>query len=225
MPLPVDSNPIERPSMRDEVYNHLLNWIVTGVLQPGEKIVDKELAGHMGVSRTPVREALRRLADKELVESSANRWTRVSKIPGGEPEMIYPIIWTLEKLAAADAIRYLTADDFKGMEVANDRLASALEAQDPVAASMADADFHRIFIERSQNTHLVRMIADLKIRHRRLEVAFFRRSCHDSSSLEEHRRLMSALAAGNLAAAEKAIHVNWEKSLARLTAQRRTADD
>lgn len=56
----------------------------------------------MGVSRTPVREALRRLENKNLVESSANRWTRVSEISIKEPEMVYPIIWTLEALEFRD---------------------------------------------------------------------------------------------------------------------------
>ncbi|WP_022667480.1 GntR family transcriptional regulator [Desulfospira joergensenii] len=81
MPLPANNNPIERPSIREEVYKKLLTWIMEGVLKPGEKIVDKELALHMGVSRTPVREAIRRLEDQDLVESAANRWTRISKIP------------------------------------------------------------------------------------------------------------------------------------------------
>ena len=96
MPIPEKIRPISRSSMREEVYRTLLMWIMEGELRPGEKLLDKELAEKMGVSRTPVREALRRLEDKNLVESSANRWTRVTDISVEEPAMIYPIIWTLE---------------------------------------------------------------------------------------------------------------------------------
>ena len=56
MPLPEKSRQIERPSIRDEVYNKLLSWIMKGILKPGEKILDKDLAKSMGVSRTPVRD-------------------------------------------------------------------------------------------------------------------------------------------------------------------------
>ncbi len=122
MPLPVKNKIIDRPSMRDTVYNNLLDWIVEGVLQPGEKVVDKELAAHMGVSRTPVREALRRLEDKNLIESSANRWTRIARISPEEPEMIYPIIWTLETLALSTAILGLQPEDFLQMKRANKQL-------------------------------------------------------------------------------------------------------
>ena len=151
MPIPANSKPINRFSMREEVYNTLLNWIMEGVLRPGEKILDKDLAEKMGVSRTPVREALRRLEDKELVESSANRWTKVAEISIEEPEKIYPILWTMEELAVAQAIENLTETDFKKMEAINNSLDKALDDGDPVAASRADAQFHDVYIERSNN--------------------------------------------------------------------------
>ncbi len=216
MPLPVKNKKIDRPSMRDTVYNNLLDWIVEGVLQPGEKVVDKELAEHMGVSRTPVREALRRLEDKSLIESSANRWTRIAKIPPEEPEMIYPIIWTLETLALSTAIHGIRPEDLLQMKQVNQRLETALEKGDPVAASKFDAKFHDIFIQRSQNIHLIKILQDLKIRYRRLEVVFFNGTAHDKSSIEEHEVLILALKSGDLVTAKKTIHSNWQKSLDRL---------
>ena len=116
MPVPINSKPINHFSMREEVFNTLLTWIMEGELRPGEKILDKELAENMGVSRTPVREALRRLEDKGLVESSANRWTRVAQVSVKEPEMIYPIIWNLEELAVAQAMEHFIKADFKKMK-------------------------------------------------------------------------------------------------------------
>jgi len=213
MPLPAKNSEIPRPSIREEVYNKLLNWIMEGVLQPGEKIVDKELAEHMGVSRTPVREALRRLEDKNLVESAANRWTRVSEIPSEEPEMIYPIIQTLENLALSTAIQAMTEKDFKKMSRANSVLKSALKNNDPVAASKADAEFHSVFIARSQNFHLINILEDLKIRYRRLEVIYFKGMSYDDSSIKEHESIISSLRAGDIVLAKQIIHSNWEKSL------------
>lgn len=203
--------------MRDEVYDKLLHWIMEGVLRPGEKIVDKDLAEHMGVSRTPVREALRRLEDKDLVESSANRWTRVSGISPQEPEMIYPIIWTLEKLAMSEAAGNMRLADFEKLAQANNELKAAFDKGDAVAACVADEDFHNVIIDRSLNPHLVNILQDLKIKFRRLEVVFFDgTSPYDESSIKEHERLISALKNNDTHLAEQIIHSNWEKSLKRL---------
>ena len=131
MPIPVKTRPFNRSFMREEVYNTLLGWIMEGELRPGEKLLDKVLAESMGVSRTPVREALRRLEDKGLVESAANRWTRVSEVSIDEPVKIYPIIWTLEELAVSEAIGKMSGADFTAMEKANDKLRGALAAEDP----------------------------------------------------------------------------------------------
>ena len=64
MPIPQKVMPINRPTIREEVYNTLLNWITEGKLAPGEKLLDKDVAANLGVSRTPVREAFRRLEDR-----------------------------------------------------------------------------------------------------------------------------------------------------------------
>ena len=215
MPLPVREAQINRLPIREDVFRNLLNWIMDGVLRPGEKIVDKELAEHMGVSRTPVREALRRLEDKGLVESSANRWTRVSEIPSTEPEMIYPIIWTLEKLALSISIGAMTGEDFTKMEQANNKMRAALENEDPVTASKADKKFHDVFIQRTKNLVLINILEDLKIRYRRLEVNYFEGLAYGESSIKEHEIIISALKNKDIALADKTIHSNWKRSLER----------
>jgi DNA-binding GntR family transcriptional regulator len=216
MPIPDNSELINRFNMREEVYNLLLGWIMEGVLRPGEKILDKELAEKMGVSRTPVREALRRLEDKHLVESAANRWTRVAEIPIEESEMIYPIIWSLEGLAIAQAFPALTADDILSMANANARLSDALEREDPVAALRADADFHSVYINRAQNPFLTNILADLKIRSRRIEVIYFGGSALALESVTEHQLLMESLEKKDLARVQLMLQANWQSSLKRL---------
>lgn len=213
MPLPDQHQPISRLPMREEVYSKILNWIMKGVFRPGEKLVDKNLAENLGVSRTPVREAFRRLEDKGLVESSASRWTRVSRISSHEPQMIYPIIWTLEDLALTLAAPHLTRTDFTQMERANAELASALAKGDPVASTKADEHFHEIMIKKSENHHLLKILKDLKIMYRRLEILFFEDNTYGSHSVEEHEAILFALKEKNLSEALKALRTNWENSL------------
>ena len=216
MPIPNDMKPINRFSMREEVYNTLLDWIMEGELRPGEKILDKDVAEKMGVSRTPVREALRRLEDKGLVESAANRWTRVAEIPLEEPEMIYPIIWTLESLAMSEAFPRLTEEDFAEMDQTNEKIATALAAGDPIGASRSDAHFHNIYIARTGNYFLIGMLQDLKVRCRRIEVAYFGGSACAEDSVAEHKLILAALRAGELEQAHALISSNWKSSLGRI---------
>ena len=216
MPIPKRIKPISRFSMREEVYSTLLMWIMEGELRPGEKLLDKELAEQMGVSRTPVREALRRLEDKGLVESSANRWTRVTDISIEEPEMIYPIIWTLEELAIGEASKNMTEADFNKMEAANTVLENALAESDPVGASRADAQFHEVYIQRTGNPFLINILQDLKIRYRRVEVTYFEGSSLATDSVEEHRQILEALRSGDVVRSQSMIRSNWQSSLSRL---------
>ena len=216
MPIPVKTKPFNRSFMREEVYNTLLGWIMEGELRPGEKLLDKELAESMGVSRTPVREALRRLEDKGLIESAANRWTRVSEVSIDEPVKIYPIIWTLEQLAVSQAIEKMTGEDFAVMEQANERLSTALAAENPVEASRADIQFHEVFIKRSENLHLMSILHDLKISSRRVEVTYFEKDTSGKYSLDEHCRILEAMQKGDLRQTQTVIRLNWENSLQRL---------
>lgn len=216
MPVPEGSKPINRSSMREEVYNTLLAWIMEGILRPGEKVLDKDLAERLGVSRTPVREALRRLEDKGLIESAANKWTRIARVSIEEPRKFYPIIWTLEELALAEAIDLLDEDDFKKMESQNNTLAKAIQKGDPLEASWADVEFHKVYIEKSGNLHLINILQDLKIKFRRVEVTYFGGSTCAGESLDEHTALLSFLQNRDLSGAQTVVRTNWTNSLERL---------
>lgn len=185
-------------------------------MRPGEKLLDKELSETLGVSRTPVREALKRLEDKALVEASASRWTRVAEITIDEAELIYPIISTLESLAGSMAVTHLSAQDYKLMEKANMDLKEAMEARDPMKASSADAQFHDVYIKKSGNHYLVDILKDLKIKHRRLEVIYFGGCACASVSLDEHCQIVDALRSKDVDLAVKLIKSNWIGSLGRL---------
>jgi DNA-binding GntR family transcriptional regulator len=216
MPLPQKVSPINRPTIRDEVYNQLLSWILEGVLRPGEKLTDHKLADSLGVSRTPVREALKRLEDKGLIEIAANRWTRVAGISLDEAALIYPVIASLEKLALAQAYANLGPAELTRMERLNHELKQAIQNSDPVMASQADAAFHAVIIEQAQNHYISSILTDLKIQHRRLEVQYFQDGFHALASVEEHQRIIESLRDGDLVGAQEIIQANWDKSLKRL---------
>jgi DNA-binding GntR family transcriptional regulator len=219
MPIPSETRKLTKSLMREEVYTSLREWILEGTLRPGEKLRDAELADKLGVSRMPVREAFRRLEDEGLVETSANRWTRVSFVDVEQAKRIYRILFALESLAITLAAPQLGEDELRRMSEANERLRKALERGQGVEASKADREFHQVFLDRSDNPELMRIIDDLKAKLRRLEVAYFEGCMVADRSVREHEQIIEALIAGDVEAASNAVEINWRGSLARFLKQ------
>lgn len=218
MPIPRTAPKLKRPVLREEVYSTLREWIAQGVLEAGEKLKDLELAERLGVSRTPVREALQRLSQEGLVETAKNRWTRVSRLDLRAAERIYPVVSALEVLALELAFPKLTAKDLAAMQKANRKLQKSLQAQQIPEAVDADEAFHERFILRCENPELLGMLQALKLKYRRLEQTYFS-GAGVRESLDEHGRLLAALEAGDLEGAKKALADNWQGSLRRLRAR------
>ena len=217
MPVPQVIVPIERQAVREKVYMKLRDWIVHGMLKPNEQVRDIELAVRLGVSRTPVREALQRLEDEGLVRMAPNRWTRVSPIDVEDARRLYPIICALECIAVRASGTRLTAGDLQEMAEANDRVVSALKKGDPGEASAADCDFHFVPVRRSENPELIKILQELKVKVRRLEVAYFDRGAVAQRSVVEHKHILGALKKRDTEDAARRIEANWGNGLARLT--------
>ena len=215
MPIP-QIKTLSRTFIRDNVYTSLRGWIVDGVLEPGEKLKDKELAAQMGVSRTPVREALRKLEDDGLVETAANRWTRVALITLQDAEEIYPIIQQLEELALTLAFPKISTQHIQRMQIANDELKAALKSNNPHDAMFADAKFHQTLADVANNTELSNILKQLKAKYQRIELAYFSKANLLLASFEEHQILISALKAKAFDAANQALIKNWTTSIERL---------
>src|SRR5260370_14947627 len=121
---------IDRIPLREHVYELLQQAIVSGELPPGQRIRDLDLAAQLGVSRTPVREALQRLEDEGLVETLPGSLTRVVPLDTQAARETFPVVATLHALATRLAVGHLTEQDFASLRQANDRLVAALEAGD-----------------------------------------------------------------------------------------------
>jgi DNA-binding GntR family transcriptional regulator len=207
--------PLEKSLMRNDVYGHLKKMIVQGTLEPTEKLRDIDLASKLGVSRTPVREALRRLEDEGLVETKHNAWTRVSPVPFDLAERIYPIISTLEPLALEMAFESLTPEDFAQMRDLNAELEQALISGDAKKAALFDSAFHDVFIVASCNPELISILGGLKTNHIRLEITYWQAGQNALQSVQEHARLIAALGQGNLEQAKRELAWNWIRALDR----------
>lgn len=209
---------LQRTFVRDEAYLKLRKWIVNGTLEAGSKLKDKELAEKLGVSRTPIREALLRLEDEGLVQSKPNSSTNVSPIDLENSFHLYSIVWSLEKLALTQGFAAFTDKHIKTMEEANKRLLKYLKNKDLESALMADNDFHSVYIKLSKNKELEKILLEIKQKLNRLELYYFEKAQNRHLSYEEHEQIIEALRQRDLSTALNAIENNWKASLLRIGA-------
>lgn len=164
---------LERTSLAARAHRALLDAIVSGELAPGARLRDREIAERLGISRTPVREALLRLADDGLVESEPNASTRVAPVDLAGAAEAFPVIAALHALAARLGVPALDAARLERMAAADRERTAALAAGEIERAIAADDRFHAVLLEASGNGELKRAIARLMPKIRRLDLMHF----------------------------------------------------
>lgn len=152
----------ERPSsIREAAYKHLRSAILAGSLTPGERISEPAFAETLGLSRTPIREALQSLAKEGLVEIIPHKGARVRQLSVKEIEEVYQVRAVLESEAARLAACHATQDEvmqiFSSLEHLN-----TLDANDFTAQRQADMRFHACFVAAGHNGTLERLFNDLQ---------------------------------------------------------------
>lgn len=197
MPVPASTAPIARQSAKAAVLEQLRIWIENGVLEPNEPLKDSEIAERLGVSRTPVREALQTLEQLGVVEMLPGRVTRVTPLSSDDVAQLYAPLGALHASAAELGTSKATAEDVAEMRRHNTALLDALKASDQVAARDADRDFHHVLIRLAGNPYLQTAIEPLLIQARRLEALYFREVGPALASYDEHERIIVAVEAGD----------------------------
>ena len=208
MPVPVERAALERDLLRDRAYTTLRDAIVDGTLAPGERLRDQELTEWLGLSRTPVREALSRLEQDGLVETEPQRFTRVAPLDRRAARDAFPIVAAIHALAAELGVPRLTSADLEAMSNANARFARALKAADVDAALAADDDFHGVLLTASANTELTRTLDRLMPRLRRLERLRFG-SLAGRASVRQHDAILAAAGQHDIHTTAERVRENW----------------
>ena len=200
---------IRSKTLSDHVYHVLRARIGRGLHGAGEFIREQEISEALGVSRTPVREALARLASEGLLERIPHRGFRVSEEPLRNALELYPIMGSLDLLAGKLAFPHLTARDFAELERINGGLNEAIAAQDPARAVELNYAFHRYIAERSGNQRLAAMLDDLRARVHPWELWYFENvEDPEHQSVDEHAEILAAARAGDFARAAQIFETN-----------------
>lgn len=209
MPIPQGSGNIRRKSARQAVYETVCDWIITGVLAPGEKILDSELAAYFHVSRTPVREALQQLQNQKLVRVIPGRATAVAPLDVQDIEKCYRPLSELQALAAELACGKLTDGDFFELECALRDAAAASEKEDAAAVMACDERFHEIVVQAAGNAYVTEYSRTLMLHIQRIKYHYFHLPAMREASASQHAAILQALRAEDAALAKTRMRGHW----------------
>lgn len=191
----------------DRVHGYLRKAILSGEIKPGTRLVETELAKKLGVSRSPVREAIMRLQQENLVAISALR-VMVVELPPSEIEDLFWVRYGLEGLAARLATPKLSGKDLETMRRLCSAMNTASEERDFDAVSKLGNDFHCVFIEACKNDKLRRMLADVKAYIDRFRSVSAATPGRDRETVREHLAILEAFQARDPDLAEQLVRLH-----------------
>lgn len=194
--MPVDLSTLRldrsRP-LRDQIYPLVRGLILTGIIRPGEVIDEKAIAAQLDVSRTPVREAVKRLSDERLVDVVAQSGTRASKMDRKAIEESFLIRRALEMESAAQAATHMTQEHADRLHDIIARHERAVEKRQFVEAIARDDEFHRAITEISDLPRLWSTIEISKAQLDRCRHMMLPRAGQAEATLEQHREIIRGL--------------------------------
>jgi DNA-binding GntR family transcriptional regulator len=199
---------IQQTPLGDQAYAIIWEQIVSHRLRPGDKVSDLRLSEELGVSRTPVREALHRLAQDGVVRTENRRGFFVTSFSSQDVGEVYDVRTALETLAVRLALPRLAGDDLaesqRAVEEAYQQILSGIEGAEEHWL-LVDRAFHRMIAQRARNRRLESMLTGLQTQIGVFQVYGIHPSPLRLLSIEHHRAILAALQAGDGAAAEHAM--------------------
>lgn len=196
-------------SLRDRIRRKIIERIGRGEFPPGSRLNLAKLAGTMGASPTPIREALTQLQQEGLVRAEPQRGFFVPEFSARRLEETYPILAVLEALAVQSIPTY-SQRTVAALRATNAQLAST--ASDPLAAFEADLLWHTYLVERCANKTLIDELIRLRQRIASCELAFMREAGNRPDSVEDHEKVTCLLEVGEHSQAAQALQSHWGRS-------------
>jgi len=197
--------------LREIVYEELKMQILTGKIVPGVRMMEEELAKDMGVSRTPIREAIRKLEKEGLVTIEPRRGAYVSEMSVKDMLDILEVRQNMEGLAAYFAATRMNRKQLNALKLASESYNRAVIENSTADMIQHDTEFHRIIVDSCNNKILVQMVAQLQelvLRFRYLYYDDFRRA---ENMPAEHQKILDAIREGRAEDARMAANIHIDR--------------
>lgn len=179
--------------LRDVVFNTLREAILKGELKPGERLMELQLAAKLGVSRTPIREAIRMLEQEGLAVTIPRRGAEVAKMTEKDMEDVLQIREALEILAVRLACDKISEEQTFLMGKRLSIFENAIKLADVKQITQADVEFHETIYTIADNPKLVGMLSNLREQIYRYRVEYLKDEKNYPTLVDEHRKIVQAL--------------------------------
>ncbi|MBP3475980.1 MAG: GntR family transcriptional regulator [Lachnospiraceae bacterium] len=202
--------------LRDVVFNTLRKAILTGELKPGERLMEIHLANQLGVSRTPIREAIRKLELEGLVTMIPRRGAEVAQITEKSLKDVLEVRRALDALCVELACDRISADETEQLKKACDEFERATRSKDVTTIAAADVALHDIIVQATRNRRLIQLINNLSEQMYRYRFEYIKDESRHDNLVDEHRMIYESILHKDKQKAAEAskLHIdNQEKSI------------
>ena len=191
--------------LRDVVFNTLRQAILRGELKPGERLMEIQLADKLGVSRTPIREAIRKLELEGLVLMIPRRGAEVAEITEKSLRDVLEVRGALEELAVELACDRIGEDGIEQLKVVAKEFEEALKSGDVTIYAEADVKFHDVIYLATENQRLIQLLYNLREQMYRYRVEYLKQEEVHPTLLKEHDHIIACIEKHDKEAAKKAV--------------------
>lgn len=181
--------------LRDVVFNTLREAILKGELKPGERLMELQLASKLGVSRTPIREAIRMLEQEGLAVTVPRKGAEVAKMTEKDMKDVLQVREALDELAAGIACEQITEEELVKLRETMVEFEDSTKTGNIKKIAEADVKFHDIIYEATRNPKLVNMVNNLREQMYRYRVEYLKDEKNYPVLLEEHKQIVDSITA------------------------------
>lgn len=200
--------------LRDVVFNTLRQAILRGELKPGERLMEIKLANKLGVSRTPIREAIRKLELEGLVLMIPRKGAEVAEITEKSLIDVLEVRAALEELAVQLACDRMGKEDIQKLKEAAEHFADIVDSADITRVAAADVAFHDVIYQATDNQRLISLLNNMREQMYRYRVEYLKQREFHSQLLSEHQEIIRALELGERDVAAKVTNQHIENQVA-----------
>ncbi|MCK4241335.1 MAG: GntR family transcriptional regulator [Candidatus Atribacteria bacterium] len=211
--------------LSQKVYRALKTEIIKGSLKPGTKLSEGKIAEQIGVSRTPVREALKELAAEGFVKMNPNQAVVVSNASVKDIQEVLQIRGVLEGLAARLTAKVISEEEIKELEKYQKQMEYYTKKDDVLAFSEMDAEFHELILNICGNNKLIQIRKNISDQAHRYRIRSLSIPGRLKYSLKEHQEIVEALKRKNAEQADRLSQKHIENVLANILAHKDKEED
>lgn len=199
--------------LRDVVFNTLRQAILTGELKPGERLMEIHLANRLGVSRTPIREAIRKLELEGLVTMIPRRGAEVAQITEKSMNDVLEVRRAMDALCAELACERITEEELQALKAACDAFEQTVKTRDVKVIAQADVALHDIIVKATGNQRLIQLVHNLSEQMYRYRFEYIKDYSQHEKLVEEHRIIYNSIVNKDVETASEAAktHIDNQK--------------